>query len=213
MTKRVKYRAIRKGWKLIIIIFIFVLLFRRGIEIRFQRFHVFVCNCSTIVKPTKALFHVISPLGNLVIAYRTNLVVIMPKAFRTCHDQCPVHIRVLAMFTGTFRVKGGERFRASTLCFLTFDFSVVVALLGAFSFNAILRSQFLLLLLLIFHPMNSPHCYSSYRKYFVHCGNLFPFLLNHKPLSIPNAASPSRNVFNARGLVTSLLWGIRSKTY
>ena len=147
MTKRVKYRAIRKGWKLIIIIFIFVLLFRRGIEIRFQRFHVFVCNCSTIVKPAKALFHVISPLGNLVIAYRTNLVVIVPKAFRTFHDQCPVHIRV-HLVTGAFRVKGGGRFRATTFCFLTVVFSVVVALLGAFSFNAILRSHFLLLLLI-----------------------------------------------------------------
>ena len=45
-------------------------------------------------------------LGNLVIAYRTNLVVKVPKAFRTFHDQCPVHIKVHAMFTGTFRVKG-----------------------------------------------------------------------------------------------------------
>ena len=59
--------------------------------------------------PKKALFHVISPLGNLVIAYRTNLVVIVPKAFRTFHDQCPVLIRVLAVFTGTFGVKGGGR--------------------------------------------------------------------------------------------------------
>ena len=32
-----------------------------------------------------------------------------------------------------------------------------------------------------------------------------------KPLSIPNSASQSRNVFSARGLVTSLLWG--SNTY
>ena len=46
-----------------------------------------------------------------MIAYGTNLVVIVPKAFRTFHDQCPVHIRVLAIFTGTFRVKGGGRFR------------------------------------------------------------------------------------------------------
>ena len=99
-----------------------------------------------------ALFHVISPFGNLVIAYRTNLVVIVvPKAFRTFHDQRPVHIRVLAMFTGTFGVKGGGRSRATTFCFLTIVFSVVVALLGAFSFNAILRSHFLLLLLLIFN--------------------------------------------------------------
>jgi len=65
-----------------------------------------------------------------VIAYRTNFVVIVPKEFRTFHDQCPVHIRVLAMFTGTFRVKGGGRFRTTTFCFLAVVFSVVVALLG-----------------------------------------------------------------------------------
>ena len=40
------------------LIFIFVLLFRRRIEIGFQRLHVFVCNCSAIVTPKKALFHV-----------------------------------------------------------------------------------------------------------------------------------------------------------
>ena len=72
--------------------------------------------------------------------------VIVPKGFRTFHDQCPVHIRVLAVFTGTFGVKGGGRFRTTTFCFLTVVFSVVVALLDAFSFSAILRSHFLLLL-------------------------------------------------------------------
>ena len=56
-----------------------------------------------------------------MIAYRTTLVIIVPKAFRTFHDQCPVHTRVLAMFTGTFRVKGGERFRATTFCFVTVE--------------------------------------------------------------------------------------------
>ena len=53
------------------------------------------------------------------------------------------------------------------------------------------------------YPMNSPHYYSHYRKYFLHFGNLFPFpikSLNNflfliKPLSIPNS----------EGLVTSLL--------
>ena len=60
-----------------------------------------------------------------------------------------VHIRVFAMFTETFRVKGGGRFRATTFCFLTIVVSVVVALLGTFSFNAILRRLFLLLLLLL----------------------------------------------------------------
>ena len=83
--------------------------------------------------PKKALFDVISLLGDLVIAYRTNRVVIVPKAFRTVHDQCRVHIRVSAMFTWTFRVKGGVRFRATTFSFLTVVFSVVVALLGVFS--------------------------------------------------------------------------------
>ena len=38
-----------------------------------------MCNCSTIVTPKKALFDVISLLGDLVIAYRTNRVVIMPE--------------------------------------------------------------------------------------------------------------------------------------
>ena len=148
MTKRVKYKAICKEWKLINLHLRSLReLCRRGIEIGFQRLRVFVCNCSAIVTPKKALFHVISPLGNLVIAYRTNLVVIVSKAFRTFHDQCPVRIRILAVFTGTFRVKGGGCFRATTFCFLTVVFSVVVALLGAFSFNAILRSHFLLLLI------------------------------------------------------------------
>ena len=94
--------------------------------------------------PKKALFGVISLLGDLVIAYRTNLVVTVPKAFRTFHDQCPVHIGILAIFAGTFRVKGGGRFKASTFCFLTVVFSVVVAPSGTFSFTAILRSHFLL---------------------------------------------------------------------
>ena len=54
----------------------------------------------------------------------------MPKAFSTFHDQCPVHIRVLTMFTGTFSVKGGGLFRTTPFCFLTVVFSAVVALLG-----------------------------------------------------------------------------------
>ena len=85
-----------------------------------------------------------SPLGNLVIAYRTNLVVIVPKAFRTFHDQCPVHIRVLAVFTGTFGVKGGGRFRVTTFYLLTVVFSVVVALLGVFRFNGFTETYFLI---------------------------------------------------------------------
>ena len=59
------------------LILFFLLLFRRGIEIGFQRLRVFVRNCATIVTLKKALFHVIPLLGDLVIAYRTNLVVIM----------------------------------------------------------------------------------------------------------------------------------------
>ena len=116
----------------------FVLLFRRGRDIGFQRLRVFVCNCSTILTPKKALFGVISLLGDLVIAYRKNLVVIVPKALRTFHDEYSLHIRGLTIFTGTFRVEGGGRIRATTFCFLTVIFSVVVALLGAFSFTAIL---------------------------------------------------------------------------
>ena len=119
-----------------------------GIEIGFQRLCVFVCNCFAIVTPKKALFGVISLLEDLVIAYGTNLVVIVPKALRTFHDQCPVHIRVLTMFTGTSRVKDGGRFKATTFCFLTVVFSVVVSLLGVFSFTAILRNHFLLHLLI-----------------------------------------------------------------
>ena len=42
------------------LILFFVLLFRRGIEIGFQRLRVFVRNCSTTVTPKKALFDVIS---------------------------------------------------------------------------------------------------------------------------------------------------------
>ena len=54
------------------------------------------------------------------------------------------------MFTVTFKVtEGGGRFRVITFCFLTVVVSVVVALLDAFSFNAILRTH--LLLPLIFY--------------------------------------------------------------
>ena len=123
MTKKVKYTAICKEWKLINLHLRSPLL--KGNRNWFPTSSSCVCNCSTIVTPTKALFHVISPLCNLVIAYWTNLVVIVPKAFRTFHDQCHVHIRVLAMFTETFRVKGGGLFRVATFCFLTVVFSVV----------------------------------------------------------------------------------------
>ena len=144
MTKRVKYTAISRNEKLIII---FALLFRRGIEIGFQRLRVLVCNCSTIMTPKKALFDVISLLGDLVIAYRTNFVMIVPKAFRSFHDQGPLHIRVLAMVTEIFRVRGGGRFRATTFCFLTVVFSV--ASLGVFIFTAVDRRYLLPLFLSI----------------------------------------------------------------
>ena len=55
-------------------IVLFVLLGRRGIKSAYQRLRLFVCYCSTIVAPKKALFHVISLLKDLVITYRTNLV-------------------------------------------------------------------------------------------------------------------------------------------
>ena len=128
MTKRKESNTQRfkRNEKLILF---FVLLFRGGIKIGFQRLRFFVCNCSTIVTPKKALFDVISLLGDLVIAYRTNLVVIVPKAVRTFHDQCSVHFRILTMFTGIFRVKGGGRFKATTFCFLTVVVSILLLLL------------------------------------------------------------------------------------
>ena len=57
-------------------VLIFALPFRRGIKIGFQRLRVFVSHCFTIVTQRKTLFDVISLLGDLVIAYRTNFVVI-----------------------------------------------------------------------------------------------------------------------------------------
>ena len=64
----------------------------------------------------------------------------MRRTFRTFHDKCPVHIRVLKIFTGILRVYGCRRFSATTFCFLTVVFSVVVALLGVFIFTAIRRN-------------------------------------------------------------------------
>ena len=142
-----------------------------------------MCNCSTIVTPKKALFDLISLLGDLVIAYRTNLVVIVPKAVRTFHDQCSVHFRILTMFTGIFRVKGGGRFKATTLCFLT----VVVFQCRCSSLGSQLQRHSQKPLPPppphpsppnFKYPMNPPHYYSRYRKYFLHFASLFPFLLN-----------------------------------
>ena len=67
------------------------------------------------------------------------------------------------MFTGIFRVKGGGRFMANFL-FSHCRLSVVVVLLGVFSFTAILRSHFLLDPLDFQYPMNSPHYYSRFQK-------------------------------------------------
>ena len=138
---------------------------------------------------------------------------IVPRAFRTFHDQSPVHIRILTMFTGNFGVTGGGRFMTITFCFLTVVFSVVVALSGVFSFTAILRSHFLLLLifnirwtlLIITLALGSIFYISVAFPPSINSLSNFLFLI--KPLSIPNSASPSRNIFSARGLVTSLLWG------
>ena len=58
-------------------VLILTLPFRRGIKIGFQRLRVFVRNCFTIVTQRKTLFDVISLLGDMVIAYRTNFVVIL----------------------------------------------------------------------------------------------------------------------------------------
>ena len=151
-----------------------------------------MCHWSTIVAPPKkALFDVISLIGDLVITYRTNVVIIVPRAFRKFHDQCPVHIRILTIFTGIFRVKGGGIFRAITFWFLSVVFSVVVALLGVFSFTAIRKSSPPPLYL-----MNFLH-WSRSLKYFLHFGSLLLFLSNHlgpfcqfliKPLSTPKSA-------------------------
>ena len=84
--------------------------------------------------PKKALFGVISLLGDLVIAHRTNLVVIVPKAFWTFHDQWSLDIRVLTTFTGTIRVKGGGRFKATTL-FLDCRFQSRCRSLGYFQLH------------------------------------------------------------------------------
>ena len=165
-----------------------------------------MCNCSTIVTPKKALFDVISLLGDLVIADRTNLVVMVPKAVRAFHDQCSVHFRILTMFTGIFRVKGGGRFKATTLCFLT----VVVFQCRCSSLGSQLQHHSQKPLPPPPHPsppnfkypMNPPHYYSRYRQYFLHFASLFPFLLNRlatflfliKPLSTPNSARLGGNV-------------------
>ena len=153
------------------LILFFVLLFREGIKIGFQRLRFFVCNCSTIMTPKKALFDVISLLGDLVIAYRTNLVVIVPKAVRTFHDQCSVHFSNLTMFCFLFPDCCRFQCRCSSLG----------SQLQYYSQKPLpppppppphpSPPNFK-------YPMNSPHYYSRYRKYFLHFGSLFPFLLN-----------------------------------
>ena len=68
-----------------------------------------MCYCSTSRGTEESPLYDISLLGDLVITYSTNLVSIVLRAFRTFHDQCTVHIRILTMFTGIFRVKGSGR--------------------------------------------------------------------------------------------------------
>ena len=124
MTKRVKYTAVWKNEKLILF---FVLLFRWKIKIGFQRLHFFVCNFSTIISDKSCRNRA--------------------KSSYDISWSISVHFRIVTKFTGIFRVKGGRRFKATTFCFLiVVVFSV--ALLGV-NFNTILRSHFLLLLLLI----------------------------------------------------------------
>ena len=116
MTKRKESNTQRfkRNEKLILF---FVLLFRGGIKIGFQRLRFFVCNCSTIVTPKKALFDVISLLGNLVIAYRTNLVV-----NNRAKSSYIGHFMINVPYTLVFS-------QCCTFCFLTVVvFSVVVAL-------------------------------------------------------------------------------------
>ena len=108
----------------------------------------------------------------------------MRRTFRTFHDQCPVHIRVLKIFTGILRVYGCRRFRATTFCFLTVVFSVVVALLGVFIFTAISRN---------FSSSSSSSSLSdelstllSFSKVSLHFGSRFLFLLRGSlPKSVP----------------------------
>ena len=147
-----------------------------------------------------------------MIAYRTNLVVIVPKAFWTYHDQCPVHIRVSHNVHRDFKSERWWTFHGYYFLILDCRFQYHCRYLGCLRLHC--HSQKPLPPPPDFqYPMNSPHYYSCSWKYFLHFGSLFPFLLIRlatflfliKPLSIPNSASPSRNVFSARGLVTSSL--------
>ena len=118
-----------------------------------------------------------------MIAYRSNFVVIMRRTFRTFHDQCPVHIRVLKIFTGILRVYGCRRFRATTFCFLTVVFSVVVALLGA-SLSSLPFAETSPPPLPLY-PMNVLHCSRS-RKYLCISVAVSYFLLRGSlPKSVP----------------------------
>ena len=61
-----------------------------------------------------------------MIAYRTNLVIIVQKPLGHFMINIEYTLKVLAMFTGTFRVKGGGSFRTTTFCFLVVVVVVVV---------------------------------------------------------------------------------------
>ena len=119
------------------------------------------------------------------------------------------------MFTEIFRVKCGGRFRATTFCFLTVVFRVVVALLGVFSFTAILKGYLFPLFLYIrrtfYIVLVLGQVFSVFRWPFsFSIKSLRTFWCLIKPTPTPNTAIPSRNVFSARGLVTSSFCGSRT---
>ena len=103
------------------------------------------------------------------------------------------------MFTGTFGVKGGGRFRVTTFYLLTVVFSRCRSL-GCLPLQRHSKKplppppppDFQ-------YPMNSPHYYSRYRKYFLHFDSLFHFLLNHsRVVAIEKTGQNVKNI-NGRG--------------
>ena len=99
MTKRVKYTVIYKKCKLI---FFLIFVLSRRIKGSFGRLKVFVSDRSKIFISNETLLCVFYVNRDLVIAYRTHFVAIMPRAFWTFQDQCFVHIWILTMLAGIF---------------------------------------------------------------------------------------------------------------